>query len=309
MKRLDETEFTEIVSIYKNMTNKLLSEKEFEESRKTYENKYLKFINYVDKGHKIKGGTMGRGETKYARNIVYGWFLENIISKVILKNPKVKEIEFFGDDNAHDFFINDDSKIEIIGPKTTEPDFLIKFKNGGKMLMELKSAAKEIFTIKKGNIEQLSKAAAFNQIPTSIIMIDLENSTYEIKNLEYFIDSRPFINQSMEGQLCFDFPRPTNPIYNLVKIDISTYINTDIFELDIVKKYMLLAKVENNKLKSYIKIIKNKMRLEKLNEEFSFLETDFEEKIKTIKERCPEVNKSWEELGEEISEVITKNKK
>ncbi len=306
MKRLDEMEFAEIANIYKKIISEIINEEEFEKEKREYEKKYINFFEHINAGMKIKGGTLGRGEIKYARNIIYGWFLESLISKAISKNPKVKRIKFFGDDKSHGFFVNQDSKIEIKGPKTTEPDFLIEFHNGDNMFMELKSAAKEIFTIKKGNIEQLSKAAGFNKIPTSIIMIDLVNKTFEIKNLEYFFNARPFVNQRFEGQLCFDFPRPENPINKLCDIDISSYINNNIFNLDIVKKYILLSIAENNNLRNYIRILKNKMKLEKLIEEFDFSKEDFEIKIRDIRNKYPEVNKSWNDLENEINKEINK---
>jgi len=314
LKRLDEMEFIEISDIYKNMTKEILEEKIFNSIKKIYEEKYINFMQLVDKSYKIKGGTLGRGELKYSRNMIYGWFLERLILEIIAKNRDVKEINFFGDDGEHNFFVNSKNLIEIAGSKTTNPDFLIEFKNGKKLLMELKSAAKEVFTIKKGNIKSLSKSAAFEKIPTSIIMIDIANKTYEIKNLKYFIHLQPFVNQRMEGQLCYDFPRPTKDIKNLIDEDIVQYIDEDIFNFEIVKKYIVLAKASTNEakkgkksmLKKFITIINKKIRLEELNEELIIAKDDFIRKIYDIKEKYPEVNKSWNELDAELNKLIDK---
>ncbi len=305
-------EFIEIADIYKNMTKEILEENIFNEIKKIYEEKSIKFMQLVDKGYKIKGGTLGRGELKYSRNMIYGWFLERLILEIIAKNKDVKEINFFGDDGEHNFFINDENLIEIAGSKTTNPDFLIEFKNGKKLLMELKSAAKEVFTIKKGNIKSLSKSAAFEKIPTSIIMIDIANKTYEIKNLKYFIHLQPFVNQRMEGQLCYDFPRPTKDIKNLINENIIQYIDEDIFNFEIVKKYIVLAKASTNEakkgkksmLKKFITIINKKIKLEELSEELIIAQDDFNRKICDIKKQYPEVNKSWNELDKELNKLI-----
>ncbi len=312
MKRLDEMEFIEISNIYQNMTKDILDKKLFIEIKNEYEKKSIEFMKLVDKGYKLKGGTLGRGELKYSRNIIYGWFLEKIILEILKQNKTIKNINFFGDDGSHEFFINNENKIEIKGSKTTTPDFLIEFNDGKKLLMELKSAAREVFTIKKGNVKSLSKSAAFEKIPTSIIMIDLVNNTYEIKNLKYFIHLQPFVNHAMEGQLCYDFPRPSKNIKELIDENIYQYIDEDIFDFEIVKKYIVLAKASQNKpklgkatiLKKYMTIINKKIKLEELNEELIISQADFNSKICNIKEKYPEVEKSWNELDNEINNLI-----
>ena len=315
MKRLDEMEFIEISNIYHNMIKNILAEDVFISIKNEYEKKSIKFMQFVDKGYKIKGGTLGRGELKYSRNIIYGWFLEKLILEIISKNKNIKHIKFSGDDGSHNFFINNEDKIEIQGEKTTTPDFLIEFDNGEKLLMELKSAAREVFTIKKGNVKSLSKSAAFEKIPTSIIMIDLVNQTYEIKNLKYFIDLQPFVNHAMEGQLCYDFPRPTKDIKNLVDENIYRYIDNDIFDFEIVKKYTVLAKASLNKpkkgkstiLKKYITLINKKIKLEELSEELIISQMHFNHKIDTIKTKYPDVQKSWNVLDAELTKLLEEN--
>lgn len=312
MKRLDEMEFTEISNIYKNFMKDILTIELFDKISKDYEEKYLKFMKYIDIGYKLKGGTLGRGELKYSRNILYGWFLEKLVLKIISQNSMIKNINFSGDDGTHNFFINKDDKIEISGVKSTIPDFLIEFNDGKKLLMELKSAAREVFTIKKGNVKSLSKSAAFEKIPTSIIMIDLVNGTFEIKNLKYFIDLQPFVNHAMEGQLCYDFPRPTKNINTLVIEDIYQYIDNDIFDFEIVKKYIVLAKASLNKpkkgkatiLKKYTTIINKKIRVEELDEELLISQEDYNNKIHKIKTQYPDVQKSWKEIDDKLDSLL-----
>ena len=312
MKRLDEMEFIEISNIYYDIVKDILEKELFILIKNEYEEKSIQFMQFIDEGYKIKGGTLGRGELKYARNIIYGWFLEKLILEIISKNKDIKDINFFGDDGNHRFFINSKNQIEIQGEKTTVPDFLIEFNNGKKLLMELKSAAKEIFTIKKGNVKSLSKSAAFEKIPTSIIMIDLVNQTYEIKNLKYFVNIQPFVNQRMEGQLCYDFPRPIKDIKNLMSENLSQYIDEDIFDFEIVRKYIVLAKASSNKpkrgktaiLKKYITVINKKIRLEELKEELIISQADFNCKINDIIIKYPDVEKSWNEIDKELNELL-----
>jgi hypothetical protein len=305
-------EFIEISNIYYDMVKDILEKDLFVLIKNEYEKKSIRFMQFIDEGYKIKAGTLGRGELKYSRNIIYGWFLERVILEIISKNKDIKDINFFGDDGNHNFFINSKNQIEIQGEKTTVPDFLIEFNNGKKLLMELKSAAKEVFTIKKGNVKSLSKSAAFEKIPTSIIMIDLANKTYEIRNLKYFINLQPFVNQRMEGQLCYDFPRPTKSIENLKNEDISRYVDNDIFDFEIVRKYIVLAKASSNKakkgkiakLKKYVTIINKKIRVEELNEELIVSQADFNSRINDIIVKYPEVEKSWNEIDEELNDLL-----
>lgn len=312
MKRLDEMEFIEISNIYQQMVKDILNENTFRKIKTEYEEKSIQFMKYVDKGYKIKGGTLGRGELKYSRNIIYGWFLEKLILKIIEKNKSIQNIKFSGNDGTHNFFINEEDKIEITGSKTTIPDFLIEFKNGKKLLMELKSAAREIFTIKKGNVKSLLKSAAFEKIPTSIMMIDLVNATFEIKNLKYFINLQPFVNHAMEGQLCYDFPRPTIKISNLHNQDICQYADKNIFNFEIVKKYIVLAKASLSQpkkgkatiLKKYKTMINKKIKLEELDEKLIISQQDFNNKIDNIRFKYPDVDKSWDKIDKEINELL-----
>jgi len=210
--------------------------------------------------------------------------------EVMLKNENIKQIDFIGGDNSHSFFYNDLKKsIEIIGRKTTEPDFLITIDNEKSFCIELKTAAVEVFSIKKGNIEQLYKEAAYNNRITLILMIDLENELYSLENLNYFNILQPFSNLRMEGQLCYHFPVPEKNMGYLIKENLDEYLDENIFKLSKVKKLKALKKAEEINDKRFVVIIKNKIMLEKQQENREIKISDFDDKIRKIKEKYPEI--------------------
>lgn len=220
------------------------------------------------------------------------WASENLIRQVIGEGVPPKLINKLLETMPLTKHINE-NKIEITGSKTTIPDFLIEFKNGEKLLMELKSAA-------------------FEKIPMSIIMIDLVNRTFEIKNLKYFINLHPFVNHAMEGQLCYDFPRVISKINDLINKDIYQYVDNDIFNFEVVKKYIVLAKASANKakkgkattLKKYTTLINKKIKLEELKEELLISQEDFNNKIVNIKSKYPDVEKSWDEINNQLDKLL-----
>ncbi len=300
MKRLDEMEFVEVSSLYQKIFSNLIDITTIE---KRYKELYSNYIDLINSGKKLKGGTLGRGELKYGRNIIYGWFLEEIVKRALLLNDSILSVNLFGDDKSHRI-VENDNKIEISGSKSTTPDFLIELKSGQKLLLELKSAAREVFTIKKSNVKALSKEAGFQKIPTSIMMIDLVNATYDIKDLKYFISLKPFVNQRMEGQLCYDFPRPTKEIKYLIKDDFQNYVDMEIFSFEIVKKYILLSKAQEMNLKKFKTIINQKIRLEELQEQMELSYEEFQNKIKKIQAKYPQTLKSWEEIEKELNQIL-----
>ncbi len=297
MTRLDEMDFNEITIKYKEIFNNLLSVLLFDKIKLNIEGIYNEYISYVNKKYKVKGGTFGRGELKWGRNIIWGWYVESLLKEFLIKNEKIEKISFYGGDSSHKFLYNDqEKKIDIKGKKTVEPDFLIKLKNIDEFCVELKTAAVEVFSIKKGNIEQLYKETAYNDRITLIIMIDLENELYSIENLNYFNLAYPFINQRMEGQLCYNFPVPEKKINLLFKEDFNSYLDNDIFSIDKIKKLKALKKAEDIKDKIFIRIIKNKLRLEKYEEDKIFHMENFDNKISLIEERCPDISMTWEKI-------------
>lgn len=301
MPRLDEMDLNEITIKYRSIFNELISEKNFNNILLEIEKIYNEYIIYVNKKYKVKGGTLGRGELKWGRNIIWGWYIEMLIKELLRKNNNIADISFIGGDHHHNFVFNDkDKKIEINGKKSTEPDFLIKLNNNKIFCIELKTAAVEVFSIKKGNVEQLYKETAYNERITLILMIDLENELYSIENLNYFNILKPFVNQRMEGQLCYNFPVPEDKLDNLMFENFNDYLDENIFKLDNIKKLRALRKAENNNNLFLTKIIKYKISLEKKEEDKEIKLEKAEEEIKKIKDKCPDVSMSWEDIYQEL---------
>ena len=125
MKRLDEMDFNEISIEYNEMFNfveKSILDKIKQEIGSIYE----EYIKYTKKDYKIKGGTFGRGELKWGRNIIWGWYVEKIIYEILKQNNNIENITLYGGDKTHHFIYNEnDKKIEIEGMKETRPDFLL----------------------------------------------------------------------------------------------------------------------------------------------------------------------------------------
>ncbi|MBS8122078.1 hypothetical protein [Candidatus Vampirococcus lugosii] len=302
-KRLDEMEFVEISSRYQTIFSDLIGKNKFEKIEKENYDKYKLLQEYINKGYKFKGGAMGRSPITYGRNMLYGWFLEDLLFYLLSKNLSINLIEGFGDDSKHDFFINDKNQIEIYGSKTTQPDYIIKLNNGKEFLLELKSASKGIFSIKKGNIDQLSKSCAYNGKITLILMIDLLTGSYDLKGLNFFKSNRPFVNQRMEGQLCYDFPVPKNEIKNLINENFNEYLDEDIFNDEFIKKLSLLKIAEDKNNQLYKRIIKQKMRIEKLEEELNYHNESIKQKIQEIKQKHPLTTKSWLDIEKELKDI------
>lgn len=297
MKRLDDMDFNEVSLLYKDIFSSLLDIKQFNDIKNNFNNVYDKYLEYYNKGYRSKS-TLGRGSLQWGRNIIWGWFIETLLKEILLKNKNIKTVDFVGGDSKHQFIYIDETKtITIQGQKTVEPDFIITLVNNKTFYIELKTAAKEIFTIKKGNVEQLYKTSAYNDKITVILMIDLVNKLYAIKNLKYFDSLRPFVNQRMEGQLCYQFPNPDVLISNIINENLEEYLDDTIFLLDIIKKLKALKTAEDNNDKQLIKIIKNKMALEKKEEDKKIKIEDFDNEIKKITDKCPEIATiSWDEI-------------
>jgi hypothetical protein len=297
MARLDEMDLNEISVNYKSIFYSLLSDKVFDEIKIEIEKIYEEYITYINKKYKVKKGTFGRGELKWGRNMIWGWYIELLIKEVLIQNNTVKKVDFLGGDSSHKFNYNAETKIiSVDGVKNTQPDFLIELKNGKSFCIELKTAAAGVFSVKKGNVQQLYMETAYNNRITIIMMIDLENQLYSLENLNYFNLSKPFVNQRMEGQLCYHFPSPEDKIEYLTKQDFNEYLDDKIFNLDSIKKLKALKKAEDINDKRFIKIIKNKISIEKKIEERDLHLDDMNIGINKIETKYPEVNMSWDEI-------------
>lgn len=302
-KRLDEMEFVEISSRYQTIFSDLIWKNKFEKIEKENYDKYKLLQEYINKGYKFKWWAMWRSPITYWRNMLYGWFLEDLLFYLLSKNLSINLIEWFGDDSKHDFFINDKNQIEIYWSKTTQPDYIIKLNNWKEFLLELKSASKWIFSIKKWNIDQLSKSCAYNWKITLILMIDLLTWSYDLKWLNFFKSNRPFVNQRMEWQLCYDFPVPKNEIKNLINENFNEYLDEDIFNDEFIKKLSLLKIAEDKNNQLYKRIIKQKMRIEKLEEELNYHNESIKQKIQEIKQKHPLTTKSWLDIEKELKDI------
>ena len=294
--RLDEMNIDEVEQYYRKIFEGQLPKDEFNRISSQYRIKYEEVYDaHYNLHYKVSGG-MGRG-FKYTLAILYGWYIEELIFNLISKNHNVLEIEYSGNDAEHNFIFDKENKlIKIAGEKTTNPDFLVTLKDGRRFFIELKTAAAGVFTIKKGNVMQLYKTIATTKIYSIILMIDIINGLYEFKDLNFFSNLHPFVNQRMEGQLCYHFPTPTKPFSNLIYEDFLKDYNDEIYKNPIVLKYFVLnlAQVKN---KDLAKIIKKKLAIDNKKEEFEFQKLNHEAEISKIIKECPEAEaRSWEEL-------------
>lgn len=294
--RLDEMNIDEVEQYYRNIFEGQLSTNEFDKISSQYRSKYEEVYNAHNNLHYKVSGGMGRG-FKYTLAILYGWYIEELIYNLISKNPDVVQIEYSGNDSEHNFIFDDKNKlIKIAGEKTTNPDFLITIKDGRKFYIELKTAAAGIFTIKKGNVMQLYKTLAATRVYSIILMIDVINGLYEFKDLNYFANMHPFVNQRMEGQLCYNFPTPTKPFSNLVCENFLKEYNDEIFNNPVVLKYTALNKAKEID-KTLAKIITKKLTVDNKKEELEFQKLTYESEIAEIIKECPQVESlSWEEI-------------
>lgn len=133
-----------------------------------------------------------------------------------------------------------------------------------------------------------------------ILMLDLVQGLYEIKDLNYFLNQIPFPNANMEGQLCYEFPFPKYNIEEIKNINFKNFLDISILENIEIKKFRLLKKSleKNNKIVS--KIIKDKIRLESLTEQKDLSIKDFDKKINSIIDKNNMVLKSWEDIEKMI---------
>ena len=299
-KRLDEMEFTEVSQRYSKIFSDIIWKTIFEKIEKLNFNKYKELQDLVNQKLSFKWWTLWRWAINYARNMLYWWFLEEIVLEILKKNKNIKNISFYWNDSKHNFFVNKDNKIEIYWSKTTDPDFLVKLNSWKEFLIELKSASKWIFTIKKWNVDQLSKSCAYSWKITIILMIDLLTWAYELKWLNFFKSQIPFVNQRMEWQLCYDFPTPEYLTNDLLTEWFDDLLDEDIFNDLFIKKLILLKKAEDSDNKKFKRIIKQKLRIEKLEEELNYHNSNIKQKIEEIKEKVPEVNKTWNEIEKEM---------
>lgn len=304
-KSLRDMDFEELSIKYETLFLNLIWEELFNKINEEYRSKYQTFIRYKEKWYDSPSA-MWRDKIAYWRNIIYWWFCEELIIKVLELNNKISSVKLFWKDKIHDFIYNhEEKKIKIDWEKSTDPDIEVVLKNWKNFLLELKTANKDIFTIKRWNVESLFSSVANYDKFCLIMMLDLAKWLYEIKDLTYFENEKPFSNANMEWQICYNFPIPNYNLESLKRIDLDLFSNVLVLENIIVKKFRLL-KIANEKWnKKLIKIIKNKITIEKLEEEMNINIYDFQKRIDNIKTKVPEVIESWEEIEIKVLELLS----
>jgi hypothetical protein len=163
-------------------------------------------------------------------------------------------------------------------------------------LIRIKTAAKNIFTIKKGNVENLTKSTADYEVSCIILMLDLAQGLFEIKDLNYFLNQNPFSNANMEGQLCYDFPSPKEKLDNLTRLNFKQVLDISILENTQVKKFRLLKMAIEKGNLEISKIIKAKMELEKLEELKRIDIQEYDKKIAVVYSKNQKITMTWSEL-------------
>jgi hypothetical protein len=302
-KSIRDMDFEEISIKYENLFSKIIWNELFKKINDEYRNKYQIFIRYKNEGYDSPSA-MWRDKIAYGRNIIYWWFVEDLIIKVLEKNSFIKSVNLFWKDKNHDFIYNHEiKKIQIDWEKSTDPDIEIVLKNWNKFLLELKTANKDIFTIKRWNVESLFSSVANYEQFCLIMMLDLAKWLFEIKDLTYFEAEKPFSNANMEWQICYNFPVPNITIETLTKINFDSFANLLVLENIWVKKFKLLKIAIEKENKTWKKIIENKIKLEKLEEEMNINIDDFKDRIEKIKVKTPEVEMSWEKIESEINKI------
>lgn len=302
-KSLRDMDFEEVSIKYENLFISIIWEKLFKKINEEYRNKYINFIRYKEKWYDSPT-SMWRDKIAYGRNIIYWWFCEELIIELLRKNKYISKVSLFWKDKQHDFLYNHNSKeIKIDGEKSTDPDIELILKDWNEFLIELKTANKGVFTIKRGNVESLFKSVANYNTFCLIMMLDLSEWNFEIKDLTFFENEKPFSNANMEWQICYNFPIPDKKLKTLTDINFSSFANILMLENLWVKKFKLLkiALEKNNKL--WEKIIKNKIKLEKIEEEMNINISDFKRKMYDIKIKYPQIEMSWEDIELEIKKL------
>ncbi len=145
-------------------------------------------------------------------------------------------------------------------------------------------------------MQNLVKSTANFNLSCVILMLDLVQGFYEIKDLNFFLNQKPFSNANMEGQLCYDFPSPKIPLRELSEINFEQFLDLSIFENTQIKKFTLLKLAIEKGNKIIATTIRNKLAIEQLETEKELNNQSFEAKIAKITAKNSHVLKSWEEI-------------
>ena len=127
-------ELNEVDSLYRIMFGHIISKSSYKKAYESCLENYNEMIRSENK--KINPPpSMGRG-WKYVRNMIYGWFVEDLFYELLKLNKNIKLIELTGNDKMHKIIYDyKTKKSKIEGTKTTKPDFLITLNNGEKIFL------------------------------------------------------------------------------------------------------------------------------------------------------------------------------
>ena len=88
-KSIRDMDFEEISIKYENLFSKIIWNELFKKINDEYRNKYQIFIRYKNEWYDSPSA-MWRDKIAYGRNIIYWWFVEDLIIKVLEKNLYIK---------------------------------------------------------------------------------------------------------------------------------------------------------------------------------------------------------------------------
>jgi hypothetical protein len=302
--RIDEMSLEKISDIYRKHFGSFIKQSTFEAITDKIRETSNDFQRYLKRGYKLKGKGQGRNSMAWGRTTIYGWYVERLMQASLLQNPKVKSVELIGGDAAHCFTYDHSKKeISVVGEKTTEPDLLVRLKSRKKFSLEIKTAARNVFSVKLGNLKRLYKDAGQNQRYALLAMIDLLNGSYDIKDPLYFEGSEPFKNDSMEGQICFKFPAPKKPIQELFTEDLNKYLNAKLFSTEKVKNHKAIKTCQENGKIQLAKTIEKKMFHDEIEEFIRHSQKALRNKEKALraerqkaKKRFPSIDRPYSQL-------------
>jgi hypothetical protein len=291
MKSLDKIDFESLASNYNALFKSLIGENCIENIKLHMQEKEKEYDYYLKKDYKVIGIRGNRDPKEWGNKVMRGWYGEELFKETLKKNPSFQEVIPWGGDKAHSFVIDTKKKeLRIIGIKSTEPDLLGKLKIGDDLSIEIKLAAKGKFSIKKTNVDSLYREAALTNRVGLILMLDIVKGLYIVKNVLHFDGKTAYPNQSMEGQPCFEFPKPRTPINYLLEEDFGKFIDPQIFNLPRVKQLRCINIAKENRDKCNASTMKNKIRIDENTKAMEKLKKEITE----LEIANPDTKKPWE---------------
>ena len=97
------------------------------------------------------------------------------------------------------------------------------------------------------------------------------------------------------------YPSPKYWIEFLLKLNFDKFLDENIFNDLFIKKLILLKKAEDCNITRLEKLIKQKLKIEWLEENLKYQNENVKNIIKNIKSKYPEVEETWLEIEEELN--------